>query len=404
MTEKSMTQAHDPSKQLMAAAWRRFADNVASSAAVLDDADFADNPRDIAEGHRYLARLIAYAIQEAFCFSDPEFPGFHRSLDHLAPWGAPNLDNVYTMAVIDGRNAYRVWGKVGSLDGFILNLNEGVYPIFPGFKTSLEISHRELQIGDDGSFELMLSAERPAGWSGNWMRLNPGDRKFSIRQYITDWARHTPADFHIVKVGSEGAAPQPLSPSQAAGFLDEAMLWARTLAGYYLQRLKTERLTRTFNLLPPPEKRIPGSEYVHYGIAFFDVADDEALLIEMPHEPAPYWSFQLYNLWNESTDAFNRITSINNRQAQIDDDGVFRMVIAQRDPGTANWLDAAGHRRGYLWYRWIWAERAPTPVARLVKLDELRALLPATAPRVEPVQRRDAVMRRRAQLEARYYR
>ncbi|MDB5970226.1 MAG: hypothetical protein JWQ90_2676 [Hydrocarboniphaga sp.] len=385
---------------LLSAAWQDFAAKLGRSAATIATADFADSPRDLAEGHRYLARLIAYAIQEAFCFSDPEFPAFHRSLDHLAPWGAPNLDNVYSMAVIDGRKAYRVWGKAGSIDGFILNLNEGVFPIFPGFKTSLETSSRELHIDEDGRFELMLSAERPADWTGNWMRLNPGDRKFSIRQYLTDWDRHRPVDFHIVCLGNEGLAPQPLTPQQAAGFLDEAVTWAHTLAAYYLQRLKQERLTRPYNQLPPPEKKVPGSEYVHYGIAFFDVADDEALLIEMPHEPAPYWSFQLYNFWNEFTDPFNRITSINHRQAQIDDDGMFRMVIAQRDPGTANWLDAAGQRRGYLWYRWIWAERVPTPVARLVKLSEL---LPSASPRVDDARRRQQIMQRRSQLEARYH-
>lgn len=398
-----MNTEFEADKTLLAAAWAGFAGKIAASTQALAGADFADNPRDLAEGHRYLARLIAYAMQEALCFSDPEFPSFHRSLDDLAPWGAPNIDNVYNMAVIDGRNRYRVWGNVKSIDGFILNLNEGVYPIFPGFKTSLETSSRELQIGDDGAFELILSGERPAGWSGNWMRLNPGDRKFSVRQYLTDWSRHRPAELHIVKLGNEGRAPLPPTPQQIAAQLHEAVEWAQTLASYYLKRLKIELAEREFNVLPPPAKKIPGSEYVHYGIAFFDVADDEALLIEMPVAPAPYWSFQLYNFWNEFTDPFNRSTSINHRQAQIDADGVFRVVIAQRDPGTANWLDAAGQHRGYLWYRWIWADSAPTPVARLVKLAEVHLLMPSSAPRVDEAQRREQLMRRRQQLEARYH-
>lgn len=399
-----MSASSDHAQPELAAAWQRFAAQVADSPSVFADAAFADNPRDIAEGHRYLARVIAYAIQEAFCFSDPDFPAFHRSLDHLAPWGAPNVDNIYSTAVIDGRNAYRVWGNVASIDGFILNLNEGVFPIFPGFKTSQEISHRELQIGEDGGFELMLSAERPAGWSGNWLRLSAGDRKFSMRQYLSDWQRHAPADLHIVRIGNEGQAPQPLSPQLAAQLLDEAMLWASTLPAYYLKRLKDEQLTRPYNVLAAPQKKVPGSEYTHYGIAFFDVADDEALLIEMPYQPAPYWGFQLYNFWNEFTDPFHRSTSVNHRQAQIDDDGVFRLVIAQRDPGTANWLDAAGQRRGYLWYRWIWADSVPTPQARLVKLEQLRSLLPASAPVIGAQQRRDELMLRRQQLESRFHR
>lgn len=397
-----MTASITDTRKLLSTAWQDFAAKIADSAATVAGASFADNERDLAEGHRYLARLIAFAIQEALCFSDPEFPAFHRGLDHLAPWGAPNVDNIYTTAVIDGRHAYRVWGNVKSIDGFILNLNEGVFPIFPGFRTSQETSSRDLRIGDDGSFELILSAERPSGWTGNWMPLKPDDCKFSMRQYLTDWELHRPAAMHIVRLGNEGRAPQPPTPARTAELLAEAVRWAQTLATYYLKRLGSELAEREFNVLPPPARRVPGSEYVHYGIAFFDVADDEALLIEMPAEPAPYWSFQLYNFWNEFTDPFHRSTSINQHQAQIDDDGVFRVVIAQRDPGCANWLDAAGQRRGYLWYRWVWADSAPTPVGRLVKLADVPSLLPHSAPKISEAQRREQLMRRRTQLEARY--
>lgn len=396
-----MSTPSTPAPTLLADAWQGFADSIADSAGVVAGADFADSARDQAEGHRYLARLIAYAVQENFGFSDPEFPAFHRGLDDLAPWGAPNLDNVYLTATIDGASTYRVWADVSTIEGFILNISEGTYPIFPGFRTSLETSHRELEIGPDGMVELILS---PDPHPGNWIRLGPADHKIGIRQYLVDWERQEPAAFHIVKVGNEGLAPAPPTPESTAAHLDDAVRWARTLADYYLKRLRDEKAQREYNVLPPPAKKVPGSEYVHYGIAFFDLAEDEALLIEMPAEPAPYWSFQLYNLWNEFTDPFNRITSLNHHQARIDDDGVFRLVIAHSDPGTANWLDTAGYRRGYLWYRWIWADSVPTPQARKVALDRVRSCMPAEAPRVLPAERRDQVMRRRAHLEARYHR
>ncbi|MGH8446907.1 MAG: DUF1214 domain-containing protein [Solimonas sp.] len=401
-----MTGGHgdEAARGLLGEAWRDFARRIGDSAATVAGAGFADNERDLAEGHRYLARLIAFAIQEAFCFSDPDFPAFHRGLDPLAPWGAPNVDNIYSTAVIDGRHAYRVWGNVASIDGFILNLNEGVFPVFPGFRTSQEISSRELQIGANGEFELLLSAERPADWNGNWMPLQPADQKFSIRQYLTDWDRHQPADLHIARVGNEGAAPLPLNAARTAAALSEAVGWAQTLASYYLKRLDSERAERTVNVLPPPVRKVPGSAYTHYGIAFFDLADDEALLIEMPVLPAPYWSFQIYNLWNEFTDPFNRLTSVNHRQAQIDDDGVLRLVIAYRDPGTANWLDTAGQRRGYLWYRWVWADAVPTPVATLTKLGALQGLLPTGTKRCDAAARRAQIAGRRQHLESRYYR
>ncbi|WP_411887042.1 DUF1214 domain-containing protein [Hydrocarboniphaga effusa] len=395
-------------RQTLAAAWQSFADDIASGASIVSAAPFANDPRDLAEGHRYLARLIAFAIQEEFGFADPEFPAFHRGLDPLAPWGAPNVDNIYLTATIDGRSDYRVWADVSTIDGFILNTNEGVFPIFPGFKTTGETSSRDLVIGEDGHFELLLSAERPADWKGNWMRLTPADSKFSVRQYLSDWDRHLPADFHIVKLGNEGLTPAPLTPERCAKALADAVHWAKTLAAYYLKRLANELAASRYNELPVPQKRVPGSEYVHYGVTFFDVAEDEALLIEMPDESAPghrpYWSFQLYNLWNESTDAFHRTTSINRMQARIDPDGVLRIVIAQRDPGVPNWLDTDGQRRGYLWYRWIWADKVPSPTGRLVKLAELREHLPAFVPQIGEAQRREQRARRRVHLETRYFR
>jgi WD40 repeat protein len=52
----------------------------------------------------------------------------------------------------------------------------------------------------------------------------------------------------------------------------------------------------------------------------------------------------------------------------------------------------------------IWAARASTPTARLVKLQEVDALLPKTAPRIDADIRRAQIMQRRVHLEGRYYR
>lgn len=382
------------------AAWRRFSELLRSAGDVIPGAPFADNARDLAEGYRYLARLFGYAIQDGFGFDDPAFPHFHRGLDDFAPWGAPNVDNVYMRATVDGRYTYRVGGNVRDLHGFIINVNEGVFPIFPGFKTSYETSHRELEIAADGSFELILGGERRPG---NWIPLGPKDRGFSIREYLYDWSRHRPAELYIERIGGEGEAPATLTPQSVASTLETAANWAETLATYYLGRLRNELAGATANVLPAPIKRVPGSEYAHYGVTFFDLAPDEALFIEMPIEAAPYWSFQLYNLWNEFTDPFHRNTSINGHQAQIGEDGIFRAAIAHRDPGIANWLDTAGQTRGYLWYRWFWAQQVHAPTARVVKVDDVRGLVPA-ASQVDAQWRQRQLSARRRHLQARYHR
>ena len=43
----------------------------------------------------------------------------------------------------------------------------------------------------------------------------------------------------------------------------------------------------------------------------------------------------------------------------VDPDGRFRCVIAHRDPGVPNWLDACGHPEGMIQYRFVWARSRP---------------------------------------------
>jgi hypothetical protein len=54
--------------------------------------------------------------------------------------------------------------------------------------------------------------------------------------------------------------------------------------------------------------------------------------------------------------------------------GSVRLVVALRDPGVANWLDTAGHRRGTMCLRWVGAKEHPDPKTRVVKLAEVPRL------------------------------
>ena len=69
---------------------------------------------------------------------------------------------------------------------------------------------------------------------------------------------------------------------------------------------------------------------------------------------------------------FCRLCEVNcGLEAEVDDDGVVRIVIAGEDVGHPNWLDTAGHARGALALRWVGAREVPEPRTRVVKLDPL---------------------------------
>ena len=149
---------------------------------------------------------------------------------------------------------------------------------------------------------------------------------------------------------------------------------------------------------------VASQKYQAFGIGYFRLADDEALLVEVTPPAARYWSLHLGNYWMESLDFANYQSSLNGHQAVIDSDGVFRAVISARDPGIPNWLDPAGHTEGTMVYRWNQADQAPIPATRVVPFESVRGLLPADTPEVTPDQREASIERRRVHVRRRYAR
>ena len=117
-----------------------------------------------------------------------------------------------------------------------------------------------------------------------------------------------------------------------------------------------------------------------------------------------YWSLSIGNVWWETIDYAEHITSLNGHQAVLDDDGVFRAVIAHHDPGVANWIDTAGHTEGPMILRCVRTESAPVPTTRVVRFDELDAVLPPSTERVTPEQRARTIANRRAAVARRFAR
>jgi hypothetical protein len=136
----------------------------------------------------------------------------------------------------------------------------------------------------------------------------------------------------------------------------------------------------------------------------WQLESDEALLIEVEPPDALYWSAALGNYWWETIDYASHQSSLNGFQAVLDDDGVFRAVVAGSDPGVANWLDTAGHERGPMIFRWLRADSHPVPATRVVSLASILDNLPAGTTRVTPEERRNVIAGRRAGVRRRFAR
>jgi hypothetical protein len=379
--------------------WAAFCDRLkATGERILQD-DFPSAPRDRAEGFRHLGRLTVFALQQYLDFSDARFPAFLRFDDDVTRWGGPNADNHYQRARVEPGSTYRITGNVRGLRELILSTNEGDMQLGQ-LRVFAERNLAELRAEPDGALEVIVSA---APHGGNWLPLHPEARYVLIRQYVSDWERDPVARLRIERLGSEGLAPPPLEPEQVAVALDGAATWVERSVVYWNQWMRRTRGFLPDNVLGKPRPQAGGASDVLYGGGWWNLAADEALLIECEAPHARYWSIQLYSFpWFESLDFANRVSSLTGHQIHVDPDGHFRVVVAQHDPGVQNWLDTEGRRDGLITYRWVFTSTAPEPAARVVRFADVLTHLPGSTPPFAEAERRAQVAARQRAVARRF--
>jgi hypothetical protein len=163
----------DGNDVLSGAAWRAFCERLTAIGERILADDFPGDPRDRAEGVRHLATQSACWLTYAAGYSDPAHPAFFRSADPTYAWGGPNVDQVARRATIDGSGTYRVSGRMGSCQEFVLQLKQGTTQS-GGANVGTEVSASQLGLGPGDVFEILLSADEQAG---TWLPLGEGPRR-----------------------------------------------------------------------------------------------------------------------------------------------------------------------------------------------------------------------------------
>jgi hypothetical protein len=139
-------------------------------------------------------------------------------------------------------------------------------------------------------------------------------------------------------------------------------------------------LNEPVNTLTEPRPTPGGLSSQWSSVGHYELSDDEAIVITIPRGDAPYLGFQLGSPWYTSLDYGEHQTSLNHAQAQVDPDGMIRIVVAEHDPGVANWVERLGHDRGYLQFRWQRLARELTPedgpTMEVVKDADVASVLP----------------------------
>jgi hypothetical protein len=381
--------------------WRQLVRSLGDLESLVTGPEVPGRPQDRAEGLRYLLRFLAAGIRVTIPAGDPDYPELGRMVENGLSWGLDNPDCNYSWARIRGDATYRIGGRLGSACHLEFQVNTGHFGDgnVGGWRTVSSLNAREIERSADGTVEIVLSPER---CEGNWLALDREASFLLLRQYFNDWERERPAELFIERVGAEYPAPA-LTTDRIAARLDELTTWLTAGARSWAtmsQLILSSEPNRVH--LTPPLTGNAGLRGQSYGLGHFRCGTDEALLVEFAPPACSMWSVQLSGWYWESFEFASRQTSLNGSQAVLDADGVFRGVVAHRDPGVHNWIDTEGHDRGTIGIRFLFPDRVPEPILRTVPLAELDRHLPAATRRVGPDERRDIIERRRRAVQLRY--
>lgn len=407
--------------------------------------------RVLAEGYRYLLGWVHGAYERAF-HQDPLRPHFRRAIQPISRSTIDNADALYLNAEIDGNHRYLIRGRARGTRPHYVILEAGtgyagdsgsIAELRPGARAGTGmLDSSTLQWEPDGSFEILVAPERPAGHAGNFVgsrkvrpAREPGKpdvvhvaRHLTFRELFHDWEHEEALDLEIEPLDDEASGtPSPLDPARAVAELrrmaaiveNQMKFWNE----FYAVVLETHAdmngdgkqfMPRNdFNAPNAATLATGGGQSTNvYAGGVYELADDEALIVDV-RVPVPplYQGFHLANLWGESLDYANHQSSLNGFQTAWDVEGTSpnarsaRYVIAHRDPGVANWLDTTGVPVGFMTFRWTYsAVPAETPTVTVAKVafGEVGARLDASALRVSAEDRRAVIAGRRCHVQRRY--
>lgn len=352
-------------------------DAIAEAEKLVASAEFAETDQDLAEGYDYLAGSIAAIVQLVRARS-LSHPNFVTSTGPMTKMGLDNPDTLYYHADVEPTGTYVVRGRRGTTTDLSFQVLRGDYTpsTVPGGEDAFD--DRRLQIAEDGSFELTFGPAIPDA-GDDYFVLGEGASMLAVWEVYSDWTERK-GSITIERVDTVGTAPDEPDLARVARRYSTAgkMLLARINTWFNFP--KWFYLDEPVNTFTPPRQTPGGLSTQFSSVGNYDLGPDDAMVISIPKSDAPYQGFQLGSMWYISLDYVNHQTSLNSAQAQVDPDGVIRMVVSHRDPGVANWIETTGRRKGILQFRWqrvdspIGPELGPTAI--VVPVDEVAAHLP----------------------------
>jgi hypothetical protein len=342
---------------------------------------------DVVEGYRYVTEVLS-GMSEFFVEGDPDHPRMASIVHPARKLQGDNPDAIYHFAQLRGDRSYRVFGVRGEAAYISFTVHaEAVDGGFNGRVLS-DINDSQFTFAPDGSYEIIFSAEPPAGDESarDWVKLDPDARMLIVRSYFLREQSAQNDPLVAVRIGIEVLGDVPPPPP-----LDDATLAARLHAGVAFLRQTT--LGQGLPTAPSPAPFMgeqpntvgkpwsfrdagvdaAGAVDIFYSMGRWDLGPDDALVMRGTIPPSRFTNVMLWNRHMQTLEYAHRRSSLNSAQIAYEPDGSYTIVVSHRDPGVANWLDTGGHRVGTIFWRYLLPESDP-PMAEceVVPVDSLR--------------------------------
>jgi Bacterial Ig domain len=350
-----------------------------------------------------------------------------------------NPDTIYRFVGVNNASSYVITGKFdGSLPA---DTNFSVLTGLSG-ATADNINGKDLVLNPDGSFTITVDSTPTAPGQTNHLYLPPGTSLITTRNTLSDWSTQEPMSLSILRV----SGPPNSLFSQVGGFAIPGIgplvsgnplltslvsLIPPLPAPRLLQSVETAVImlllgiggedkymsvatkdattgqTKAPNVLSDPDHNASFLATQLQSVGYFQLADDEALVITINPGKARYFSVPVTNDWTITDNYWDQQTSLNVSQSEQNSDGAtYTIVVSPTDPTVANWVSTGGLNQGTISIRFQDFDPNstvdPTVSSQVVKLADLAGVLPAGTIYVTPDGRAAQIANRQLGYNKRY--
>jgi len=246
----------------------------------------------------------------------------------------------------------------------------------------------------------------------NWMKLEKNPKVFSliVRSNHAEWTKEKHGDVFIELIGRIGDVNKGTSISGLIQRINNSQQVMERQGKFWPDFAWKMTLMKKNTLMKFKSTGEIGilSQKSSYG--YWELEDDEALIVKLKEVNAGYCGFQTLNFWGSSPDWRNKFTSLSwgrdgKSQAYKSNDGFYYIVISKHDPGIQNWIETSGMKKGVMTLR-IQSLRDLEfdykPITEVVKLSELKNKLPSDIPVFTKEQRIEVLKMRQQHALDRY--